>query len=66
MRLAFNFKNSKRIVLTKDETKTFIKKINYLKLLKVANSKKESVGGKFTVRGKDIKMEELASIEMIL
>lgn len=66
MRLAFNFKNSKRIVLTSDESKLFLKKVNYIKLLKTVTSKKSDLDGTFTVREKEVKTKDLSSVEMIL
>ena len=66
MRLAFNLKHSKRIVLTSDETKAFLKKVNYIRLLKIVNSKKGTLDNSFQVKDKEVKTKDISSIEMIL
>lgn len=66
MRLAFNFKSSKRIVLTSEETTVFLKKVNYIKVLKIVTSKKREMDSSFIVKEKKIKTKDLSSIEMIL
>ena len=66
MRLAFNFKNGKKIILTEDETSKFLKRLNYLKLLKLVTSSKNNNSGTFMVKEKEVNSEELSSIEMHL
>jgi hypothetical protein len=66
MKLAFNFKNGKKIILTEEETSRFLKRLNYLKLLKLVTSSKGNSSGTFMVKNKEIKSEELSSIEMHL
>ncbi|WP_461204385.1 hypothetical protein [Clostridium sp. DL1XJH146] len=66
MYLRFNLKCQKSVSLSEDETKIFIKKLNYLKLLKLLNSKEKSYEGKFIVNDKIIDAQEINSIEIIL
>jgi hypothetical protein len=66
MKLAFNFKNGKKIILTEEETSRFLRRLNYLKLLKLVTSSKGDSSGTFMVKNKEIKSEELSSIEMHL
>ncbi len=66
MFLRFNLKGQKEISLTEAETKIFLKKLNYLKLLKLLNSKQTSVKGNFKVKETTIDAKEINSIEIIL
>lgn len=66
MRLALNFKNGKKEVLSEEDTKKVIGSINYLKLIKYLMSSKKVSVKTINILDKEIAVDELKSMEVLL
>ncbi|MGY0375251.1 hypothetical protein [Clostridium sp. JNZ J1-5] len=66
MRLALNFKNGKKEVLSEEDTKKVIGSINYLKLIKYLMSSKKVSVKTINILDKEIAVDELRSMEVLL
>ncbi|MCY6959996.1 hypothetical protein [Clostridium brassicae] len=66
MRLGLNYKNGKKEVFNETDTKSIIAGINYLKLIKYIKGSKKVEGKVIKILDKDINIDELRSIEIIL
>lgn len=65
MRLALNFKNGKKEVLSEEDTDKLIGSLNYLKLIKYLMSTKKIEVKKIKVLDREIMLDDLNSMEII-
>lgn len=65
MRIGINYKNGKKEVLNESDTKDVIKSVNYLKLIKFLLGSKSMSEKTIKILDKEVKTEELKSIEII-
>lgn len=66
MRLALNYKDNRREVLDEENTKKVIGGINYLKLIKYLMGSKKLEATSVKILDKEVKIDELKSIEVLL
>lgn len=66
MKLALNYKDNRREVLNEENTKKVIGSINYLKLIKYLMGSKKLEVTSVKILDKEVKIDELKSIEVLL
>lgn len=64
MKVALNYKDNRREIISEENTKKIIKSINYLKLIKYLNGSNKFEEKNIKILDKEIKIDELKSVEV--